>query len=120
MRVLSELTPVLGFAPLLSLEGPLDTGVDEQLSKEVEAVLRESLTNVAKHSAASAVTLLVASGDGTLVITVADNGVGLGPSSRRSGLSNLRHRAESRGGRLELEQAPGGGLLLRWTIPAPK
>jgi signal transduction histidine kinase len=120
MRVLSELTPVLGFAPLLSLEGPLDTGVDEQLSKEVEAVLRESLTNVAKHSAASAVTLRVASGDGTLVITVADNGVGLGPSSRRSGLSNLRHRAESRGGRLELEQAPGGGLLLRWTIPAPR
>lgn len=119
MRVLSELTPVLGFAPLLSFEGPLDTSVDDQLSNEVEAVLRESLTNVAKHSAASSVALRVVAGDGALVITVADNGVGIGPSARRSGLSNLRRRAERRGGQLELEQAPGGGLLLRWSIPVP-
>jgi signal transduction histidine kinase len=119
MRVLGELTPVLGFAPLLSFEGPLDTMVDEQLGNEVEAVLRESLTNAAKHSEATAVTVSLATAVHTLVLTVSDNGVGLRPSARRSGLSNLRHRAESRGGRLELERAGEGGVLLRWTIPLP-
>lgn len=119
MRVLGELTPVLGFAPLLSFEGPLDTMVDEQLGHEVEAVLRESLTNAAKHAGASAVSVDLATTSRALTMTVADDGVGLRPSARRSGLSNLRSRAERRGGRLELERAPAGGLLLRWSIPLP-
>jgi signal transduction histidine kinase len=117
MGVLAEMTPVLGFAPMLSFEGPLDTMVDELLGSEVEAVLRESLTNAAKHSGASAVAVALVSADRQLSVTVSDNGVGLRRSARRSGLSNLRDRAERRGGRLELEQAPGSGLLLRWSIP---
>jgi signal transduction histidine kinase len=119
MGVLGEMTPVLGFAPQLRMEGPLDTMVDEALGSEVEAVLRESLTNAAKHANASAVTVGLSTEGRTLVMTVADDGVGLRRSARRSGLSNLRHRAESRGGRLDLERAPEGGLLLRWSIPLP-
>ena len=42
------------------------------------------------------------------------------PSSRRSGLSNLRYRAECRGGRLDLREAPEGGLLVRWSVPLPR
>jgi signal transduction histidine kinase len=119
MDVLAEMTAVLGFAPMLSFEGPLDTMVDEPLSTEVEAVLRESLTNAAKHSAASAVAVALVTADGQLTVTVSDNGVGLRRSARRSGLSNLRDRAERRGGRLDLEQPGGSGLLLRWSIPLP-
>ncbi|SDT22896.1 Signal transduction histidine kinase [Friedmanniella luteola] len=119
MQVLGEMTPVLGFAPLLSFEGPLDTVVDEQLGSEVEAVLRESLTNAAKHAGATAVTVDLVTTGRTLTMTVSDDGVGLRPSARRSGLSNLRFRAERRGGRLELDRGPAGGLLLRWSIPLP-
>ncbi|GAA1839257.1 GAF domain-containing sensor histidine kinase [Microlunatus capsulatus] len=119
MRVLGEMTPVLGFAPLLSFDGPLDTVVDESLGHEVEAVLRESLTNAAKHARAGAVAVRLVTAARTLTLTVADDGVGLRPSARRSGLSNLRFRAEQRGGRLELERAPEGGLLVRWSIPLP-
>ncbi len=119
MQVLAEMTAVLGFAPLLSFEGPLDTVVDEQLGGEVEAVLRESLTNAAKHSGAGAVAVGLTTSGRQLTMTVSDDGVGLRPSARRSGLSNLRQRAERRGGRLELERAPQGGLLLRWSIPLP-
>lgn len=120
MQVLGEMTPVLGFTPQLALEGPVDTMVDELLGHEVEAVLRESLTNVAKHAHASAVTVGLAAEGRTLQMSVADDGVGLRRSARRSGLSNLRHRAEKRGGRLELEAAPAGGLLVRWTIRLPQ
>ncbi len=117
LRVLGELTPVLGFAPLLSFEGPLDTMVDEHLGLEVEAVVRESLTNTAKHASASAATVSLVTASRALVLTVSDNGVGLGSSTRSSGLSNLRHRAESRGGWLDLGAAPEGGFLLRWSVP---
>ena len=53
------------------------------------------------------------------LVTVTDNGTGLGPTSRRSGLANLRHRAETRGGTLTLETAETGGLALHWTFPLP-
>ena len=119
MRVLGEMTPVLGFTPQVTFEGPLDTMVDEALGNEVEAVLRESLTNVAKHARASSVTVDLAAEGRTLQMTVADDGVGLRRSARRSGLSNMRHRAESHGGVLGLERAPAGGLLLRWTVSLP-
>ena len=119
MRVLGEMTPVLGFAPQVTFEGPLDTIADEALGNEIEAVLRESLTNVAKHARASSVAVDLAAEGRTLQMTVADDGVGLRRSARRSGLSNMRHRAESYGGRLELDRAPAGGLLLRWTISLP-
>ena len=119
MRVLGEMTPVLGFTPQVTFEGPLDTMVDEALGNEVEAVLRESLTNVAKHARATSVTVDLAAEGRTLQMTVADDGVGLRRSARRSGLSNMRHRAESHGGRLDLDRAPAGGLLLRWTVELP-
>ncbi|GAA1434832.1 two-component system sensor histidine kinase [Microlunatus lacustris] len=119
VRVLAEMTPVLGFAPLLSFDGPLDTVVGERLGHEVEAVLREALSNAAKHAGASAVVVDLVTARRRLTLTVSDDGVGLRPSTRRSGLANLRYRAECRGGRLELQQAPQGGLLLRWSVPLP-
>ena len=119
-RVLAEMTPVLGFAPLVSFEGPLDTVVDEQLGHEVEAVLREALSNAAKHAGARAVTVDLVTAHRRLTLTVSDDGVGLRPSARRSGLSNLRFRAECRGGRLDLGQAPEGGLVLCWSVPLPR
>jgi signal transduction histidine kinase len=117
MRVVEELTPVLGFPPLLTFEGPLDTMVDESLGIDVEAVLRESLTNTARHARASAVTVELVTHGMSLTLTVADDGLGLRSAGRRSGLANLRVRATRRGGGLDLGRAPAGGLLLRWHIP---
>jgi len=117
VAVLAEVAPVLGFAPQLQFEGPVDTMVDENLAVEIEAVLRESLTNVAKHAQATRAWVEVSTNGRLLVMVVSDDGVGLGPSLRRSGLSNLRQRAERRGGHLELDRSGEGGLQLRWTIP---
>jgi signal transduction histidine kinase len=119
VAVLADVAPVLGFAPHLQFDGPVDTMVDEAVATEVEAVLRESLTNVAKHARASRAWVEVGTNGQLLCLTVSDDGVGLGSSDRRSGLSNLRKRAERRGGHLELERSSDGGLLLRWTIPLP-
>ena len=59
-------------------------------SRDVEAVLRESLTNVAKHARAAQIRVYVQADGQRLALTVIDNGIGLGASTRRSGLANLQ------------------------------
>ena len=52
-----------------------------------------------------------------LIVEVVDDGVGMGESERRSGLANLRKRAESRGGTFVVESANGGGTRVSWVVP---
>ena len=52
-----------------------------------------------------------------VVLTVSDNGVGLPPDGRRSGLANISERAQQLGGELELTCPSGGGTSLVWRVP---
>ncbi len=105
----------LGFTPALHLEGPLDT-LTFALRADVLAVLRETLSNVARHAGASAVDVVVSAGD-VVTVTVRDDGRGTGPPARRSGLANLEERAAERGGSLVVEGPPGRGTVVRWSAP---
>lgn len=84
---------------------------------EVEAVLRESLTNIRRHASATTAEVEVRVTSQRLTVTVTDNGRGLTANEASSGLSNLRSRAEHHGGTLALENPTRGGLRLRWSIP---
>ena len=117
LAVVDQLAPLLPARPDLSLIGPLDSISDEAIIADVEAVLRESLTNVTKHAHATQVRVRIQAGKQRLHLTVIDNGVGLGHSTRRSGLANLSRRAERQGGYLEVGDSVEGGLRLRWSIP---
>ena len=117
LAVVDQLAPLLPARPDVSLVGPLDTITDEATIADVEAVLRESLTNVTKHAQATQVRVRIQAGKQRLYLTVIDNGVGLGHSTRRSGLENLNQRAERQGGYLEVGDSAEGGLRLRWSIP---
>ena len=117
LAVVDQLAPLLPARPDVSLVGPLDTITDEATIADVEAVLRESLTNVTKHAQATQVRVRIQAGKQRLYLTVIDNGVGLGRSTRRSGLENLNQRAERHGGYLEVGDTAEGGLRLRWSIP---
>jgi signal transduction histidine kinase len=117
LAIIDRLAPVLPARPEIQLVGPLDTVVDDFIIGDVEAVLRESLTNVAKHAQATKIRVRV-QGDGQrLALTVIDDGIGLGQSTRRSGLANLQRRAERYGGDFTVGNAPEGGLRLQWSIP---
>jgi signal transduction histidine kinase len=74
------------------------------------------LSNAARHAAASRVDVTVETGS-DLVLRVIDNGSGIGPGTRRSGLANLAQRAESLGGRFQVGAAEGGGVRLEWRVP---
>jgi signal transduction histidine kinase len=117
LAVVDQLAPLLPVRPDVQLLGPLDTIADEAIIADVEAVLRESLTNVAKHAQAAQIRVYVQADSQRLALTVIDNGIGLGLSTRRSGLANLNRRAERHGGYLDVGNSPEGGLRLQWSIP---
>lgn len=115
--VVSDATAALGFEPRCSLVGPLDTRFPTALANPVLAVVREALTNVAKHADASSVELLVRF-DGDLLVEVVDDGCGiLADTDRRSGLANLARRAEEWGGDFEVVSTADEGTKVRWRVP---
>jgi len=116
-EVLEHAEDALGFAPSLRTEGPL-SAVPDEIGADLIAVLRESLTNVAKHAAATSVEVEVRVGPSALEAWVTDNGRGMPETlERRSGLSNLQARAEAHGGTLFTAAGPQGGTQLVWRVP---
>ena len=104
-----------GIAPRLRMDGLLDTRVSERLAEQLVAALREALANVAKHARASRVEVVV-SVNGGLLLRVRDDGVGIAPTGRRSGLRNLSMRAQELQGELSVYAAEGG-TVLEWRVP---
>jgi len=86
------------------------------MSVYVLAVVREALSNATRHAKASRVEVRIDVHDG-LAITVTDNGVGMGDTTRASGLANLRTRAEARGGSMTVGNADTRGTRLHWQVP---
>ncbi|KNB53155.1 GAF domain-containing protein [Streptomyces caatingaensis] len=118
VRAVAEAGTALGFAPSLRMEGLLDTQVPREAVDDAVAVLGEALANAARHASAGAVDVAVVNDGHDLVLTVADDGVGMpAGTGRRSGLRNLAERAERHGGTLSVSARDGGGTVLAWRIP---
>ncbi|GGT40380.1 histidine kinase [Streptomyces chromofuscus] len=117
VRAVGEAAPLLGFAPSLRMEGLLDTQVPQETADHVLAVLSEALTNVARHARADRADVVLETDGGTLCLTVTDNGVGIPPDGRRSGLQNMADRARQLGGTLEVTSPVDGGARVAWRVP---
>ncbi|MBT2517099.1 GAF domain-containing protein [Streptomyces sp. ISL-90] len=103
----------------VSFSGPVDLVVTGRGSDDVIAAAREMLTNTVKHASANSVRIDVAVHDGAVRATVTDDGVGMAPTGRRSGIANLRERAELLGGTLTIESS-GAGTSVEWWVPASR
>ncbi|MBX9363170.1 GAF domain-containing sensor histidine kinase [Streptomyces sp. WAC04114] len=111
---------VLGFTPALRMTGLLDTDVPDSHAEQLLAVLREALSNAARHAHATAVEVTAETDGSRLRLRVADNGRGIDPAvTRRSGLDNLRERATDLGGSFTLTPNEPTGTLVEWTVPLP-
>lgn len=113
--VVTDLTEALGFHPDITIEGPLDR-LPPQIVSDLLAVVREALSNVARHAGADHASVRVECAD-ELVVNVRDNGSGIAPGVRRSGLDNLADRARARGGSLEVRPITPAGTELHWRVP---
>ena len=115
--LVKEYVPVLGFTPTVRIIGPVDTAVSSTLAEQLLAVLREAMSNIARHAGADAAEVEIAVDHEELVLTVTDNGRGLPAERDESGLRNARRRAAAHGGILELEPGPESGTVFRWRVP---
>ena len=105
-----------------SLPVELSVTLDERLPGPVEAaayyIVAEALTNASKHARASRVRVGLSRSDGSVLVEVADDGVGGADRRRGSGVRGLGDRVEALGGKLELRSPAGSGTTLSAHIPS--
>ncbi|NEW69834.1 sensor histidine kinase [Streptomyces rhizosphaericus] len=99
----------------------VDLALSGRLPQAVEAaayfVVREALTNVARHSGASRAEVSGGHRDGRLFLQVRDDGRGGADARAGTGLTGLADRVSALDGRISLSSPPGGPTLLRVEIP---
>ena len=146
-RISSELRPAilddLGLAPAIEWQAQqfeaatrirchvhVDALLPEGLKPDREQtttafrILQEALTNARRHSWASRVDILLEQRDGAFVLTISDNGVGIGSKavnhSLSLGLLGMQERAALVGGKVEITGAPGRGTTVTVHVPVTR
>jgi two-component system sensor histidine kinase DevS len=115
-RVIAEERGVLGFEPRVMFDGVIDAAPD-RVAEQLLPTLREILSNVGRHAAASSVLVSVTGGD-ALTLRVEDDGIGIGDDPEYgNGLKNIRKRAAELDGSCEVTSAPGAGTTVEWSVP---
>ena len=100
----------------------LDLNLGTPLSRQVEAagyyIASEALANAAKHAQASVIDLRADGCDGTLILSIRDDGIGGADPARGSGLTGLQDRVAALGGTISVLSPPGHGTTLHVHLPA--
>jgi signal transduction histidine kinase len=91
----------------------------------VYRVVQECLMNIAKHSKAKSVLLMITDGDGQMSVLIRDDGIGIDEARMETpqshGLLGMRHRIESLDGSMTIRSlGPGVGTECRFTLPLEK
>jgi signal transduction histidine kinase len=119
---LPELARRMGLAGLtVTIDGTAGP-LPGTLELTVYRIVQEGLTNVTRHSAAGTARVMFRHGNGTLEITVADDGpprAGRPAGPGGHGLIGLRERVTRYDGELHADHRPDGGFELRATLPVP-
>jgi signal transduction histidine kinase len=108
-------------ARLTAFEAPSE--LPAEVSVCLFRIAQEALRNAARHSRATRVNLEVIAKNGTVRMTVSDDGVGFVPAQQRNrslGHASMRERALLVGGTLEIESAPGRGTTVHVSVPMKK
>ena len=116
-----------GFSERTGIRAQLAETIDQRFAPVVETsvyrIVQEALNNVARHSGATACTILLTIEDGHLRLVIEDNGRGVTPeglttTARRGlGLISMRERAQALGGTFSLTSGDGGGTRISVTLP---
>lgn len=129
---LARLGEELGMNAVIDLEVDLDGGAETLRSfppdrrSDILFIVREALSNVARHSGATRTALVLARDGDDLVLCLEDNGRGFDPSllsgpdtlGHHQGLSNMRDRAVGMGGTFAVERPDAAGTRIIVRVPA--
>ncbi|MGZ4708748.1 MAG: PAS domain-containing sensor histidine kinase [Acidimicrobiales bacterium] len=118
LEVVTEASDGLGFEPRLQFDGPVES-IDDDVAQHLIPVLREALSNTARHAEAHSVRVAVSATADVVTLTVADDGVGVPDEVLGGrGLANMTARARDLGGDFEITRRPSGGSISTWHVPA--
>jgi signal transduction histidine kinase len=107
---------LMKFAPVVEVVGQVSQ-IPEVIADNIVPVLREALSNIARHAAADAGEIELRVTDDEVLLTVQDDGVGLSTRTSENGLRHARRRAETVGGSLEVHQRHPRGTTFVWRVP---
>jgi signal transduction histidine kinase len=93
----------------VELSGIIEHRLPEPIEVAAYYVVSEALTNTAKHANASQIDIKASARDGSLRLSIRDDGVGGAEPAGGSGLVGLRDRVEALGGSIEITSPPGHG-----------
>lgn len=119
-RALSDLTVRMSRLSGVPIAGQLPPDLpdfDCEVEQAVYRVAQEGLTNAVRHADASHVELTVEEAEGTLVLTIRDDGRGVAGASSGQGLASMHERASLADGRLTVAERQEGGTELMLAMP---
>ena len=113
------------FEQRYSIEILLD--IDSEISLTPDAslmifrIIQESLTNIARHSKASRVEIIIYKKDDTIHFMISDNGIGITQEQIKSkksfGIISMKERTASMGGAFDIYNKKSGGSVVELIIP---
>ncbi len=115
-RLVDRAAGSLKIRPTLAFSGPIRSAVPPEVAEDVIAVLREALSNTARHAHAGRVAVELAAG-AEVVLRVRDDGVGISADAVEGGLRNMRERAAAHGGRCAVTAVEPSGTQIEWAVP---
>jgi signal transduction histidine kinase len=112
------------FSERTNLDVDYRSHFDGRLADETEThlfrIVQEAFTNIARHANASRVAIFLRAENGSIKLTISDNGRGLiqaAPEHTGMGLTGMTARARSAGGDCTISSTPGGGVTIDVTAP---
>jgi signal transduction histidine kinase len=109
----------LGLDVRVDFDGPIDSSVNDETAEHLLVTIREAISNVVRHARAAVVEVDVKAENGSLVLRVVDDGVGIDSAATAGGgrgLANLAERAKLLGGGFDVRPGPSGGTELTWHV----
>ncbi|GMV93541.1 MAG: hypothetical protein AMXMBFR82_33190 [Candidatus Hydrogenedentota bacterium] len=88
---------------------------DNSMATHLYRIAQEAVNNAAKHGTPGSIEIRLTSDDGSLSLSVEDDGIGLDPSEQPNGglgMNIMAYRASVIDGKLELRPRPGGGTMV--------
>ncbi len=118
---LVERTHGIGLHTTLTIEGQRHD-VPEAVDRTAYRIVQESLTNTARHAAASTASIRISYLPGALGIRIDDNGKALPGAAAKPGvgLLGMRERVTALGGSLRAEPRTEGGFTVQAELPVAR
>ena len=110
----------IGTASVVRVIGPTNVGLNPPAKATAYRIMREALVNARKHAQAGHVTLRLEEHDGSVVLSLTDDGVGaasLKAEPGHFGLATMRARANAEDAQLHIDSTPGLGTTVVLTLP---